>query len=35
VVCDSSKIQKTVGWKAEIALETSLKDTLDYWRNIV
>jgi GDP-4-dehydro-6-deoxy-D-mannose reductase len=35
VVCDFSKIEKAVGWKAEIPLETSLKDTLDYFRNIV
>jgi GDP-4-dehydro-6-deoxy-D-mannose reductase len=35
LVCDSTKINKTTGWKAEIPLEETLKDTLDYWRNII
>jgi GDP-4-dehydro-6-deoxy-D-mannose reductase len=29
---DNSKIKRTVGWKAAIPLETTLKDTLDFWR---
>lgn len=33
--CDYDKLHKTTGWKPEISIETSLKDTLDYWRNIV
>ncbi len=33
--CDYDKLHKATGWKPEISLETSLKDTLDYWRNIV
>ena len=35
LLCDYSKLHKTTGWKPEISLETSLKDTLDYWRNII
>lgn len=35
LVCDLTKIQKLTGWRPEIPLETTLKDTLDYWRNIV
>lgn len=29
---DISKFEKITNWKAEISLETTLKDTLDYWR---
>ncbi|MDD3627811.1 MAG: GDP-mannose 4,6-dehydratase [bacterium] len=29
---DSSKFRKVTGWKPEIKIETTLKDTLDYWR---
>ncbi len=35
LVCDYELLHKTTGWKPEIPLETSLRDTLDYWRNIV
>lgn len=35
VVCDSSKLRNLTGWKCEIPLEISLKDTLDYWRQIL
>ncbi|RJQ25633.1 SDR family oxidoreductase [Candidatus Parcubacteria bacterium] len=35
VICDNSRIIKETGWKQEIPIEKSLKDTLDYWRNIV
>jgi len=35
LLCDYSKLNKATGWKPEITLEISLKDTLDYWRNIV
>lgn len=31
--CDASKLMKQTGWKPEIMLEQSLKDTLDYWRS--
>lgn len=33
--CDYDKLHKTTGWKPEISIEQSLKNTLDYWRNIV
>lgn len=35
LVCDAGKFHKETGWKPEIPLETSLKDTLEYWRNIL
>ena len=35
LVCDPLKINKLTEWKAEIPLEKTLKDTLDYWRNII
>ncbi len=35
IVCDNTKIQQETGWKPEITLDESLKDVLDYWRNIV
>ena len=35
LTCDSSKIKKAINWKPEIPLEETLRDTLDYWRNII
>jgi GDP-4-dehydro-6-deoxy-D-mannose reductase len=35
LICDPLKINKLTGWKAEIPIEKTLKDTLDYWRNII
>ena len=35
LVCDSTKFIKLTGWKPEISIEETLKDTLDYWRNII
>ncbi len=30
-----SKVAKATGWKPEIGIEKTLKDTLDYWRGVV
>ncbi|MEK7533954.1 MAG: GDP-mannose 4,6-dehydratase [Patescibacteria group bacterium] len=35
LVCDASKFKRLTNWKPEIELAVTLKDTLDYWRNIV
>lgn len=35
VYCDNSKINSLTGWKPEISIEKTLKDTLDYWRSVV
>lgn len=35
LVCDASKFIKLTGWKPKITIEETLKDTLDYWRNII
>lgn len=35
LVCDATKFIKLTGWKPEISIEKTLKDTLDYWRNII
>ena len=35
LICDASKFVKLTGWKPEIPIEKTLKDTLDYWRNII
>jgi len=35
LVCDASKFKKLTGWEPEIGIDTTLKDTLDYWRNII
>jgi len=35
LVCDPTKFVKLTGWKSEISIEETLKDTLDYWRNII
>ena len=35
LACDATKIRKLTGWKPEIPIEKTLKDTLDYWRNII
>jgi GDP-4-dehydro-6-deoxy-D-mannose reductase len=34
IVCDASKFRQATGWQPRIPLETSLRDTLDYWRQI-
>lgn len=33
-ICDNRKFVRLTGWEPLISLEKSLKDTLDYWRNI-
>lgn len=33
--CDRSKFTNKTGWKPRISLDKTLKDTLDYWRNLV
>lgn len=35
LLCNNAKISKLTGWRPEISIETSLKDILDYWRNII
>lgn len=34
IVCNNTKISNLTNWQPGISLETTLKDTLDYWRNI-
>lgn len=34
IVCDSTKCKSITGWQPTIPLEETLKDILDYWRNI-
>lgn len=35
LVCNANKFMQLTSWKPEISLETTLKETLDYWRNII
>jgi len=35
IVADSQKMKQITGWTPEIPFEKTIKDTLDYWRNIV
>lgn len=35
LLCDTRKFQKLTGWKPKISIEKTLKNTLDYWRNII
>lgn len=35
LVCNPDKLKNLTGWTPEIDLDTTLKDTLDYWRNII
>jgi GDP-4-dehydro-6-deoxy-D-mannose reductase len=32
LICDATKLTEATGWKPEITLETTLHDTLEYWR---
>lgn len=35
LLCDATKFVKISNWKPRIDIDTTLKDTLDYWRDIV
>lgn len=35
LICDRKKFTDKTGWEPAIPLETTLKDTLDYWRKII
>jgi GDP-4-dehydro-6-deoxy-D-mannose reductase len=35
LLCDAAKFKKLTGWEPEIGIDVTLKDTLDYWRNII
>jgi GDP-4-dehydro-6-deoxy-D-mannose reductase len=35
LICDANKFIELTGWKPQISIKTTLKDTLDYWRNII
>lgn len=34
IQCDNSKIKSHVNWEAQYDIKNTLKDTLDYWRNM-
>jgi GDP-4-dehydro-6-deoxy-D-mannose reductase len=34
VECDNSKIKSHIGWQPQLDIRETLKDTLDYWRNM-
>src|SRR3989344_1663776 len=35
LICDRSKFTNRTGWEPKIPIDKTLKDTLDYWRNII
>lgn len=35
LVCDFSKLRNLTGWEPKIKIDKTLKETLDYWRNII
>ena len=35
LVCNATKFKKLTGWEPKIGIDVTLKDTLDYWRNII
>ena len=35
LVCNASKFISLTDWKPKISIETTLRNTLDYWRNII
>lgn len=34
LVCDNTKMSEITGWQPEVSLDTTLKNILDYWRNL-
>ena len=34
VVCDNTKIKKDTGWETEFFIDDTLKEVLEYWRNL-
>lgn len=35
LVCDFTKLRSITGWEPSVAIEETLKETLDYWRGII
>lgn len=35
LICDARKFMELTDWKPQISIDKTLKDTLDYWRNII
>ena len=35
VVCDNSKIRKDTGWETKFFIDDTLREVLEYWRNLV
>jgi GDP-4-dehydro-6-deoxy-D-mannose reductase len=35
LICDATKLKEITGWTPTIPIERTLKETLDYWRNII
>jgi len=35
LICDNVKLKAATGWEPEISIETTLRSTLDYWREVV
>ena len=35
LICDASKFKKITEWETSVEIDKTLKDTLDYWRNII
>lgn len=35
LICDFTKLKTLTGWEPKIKIEETLKETLDYWRNII
>ena len=33
IEADTAKLRACTGWSPEISLETTIQETLDYWRN--